>query len=108
MNKLPVLKKVREIFKTRDRWCQFSMARDSKGNITYVNSNEAVCWCIAGALWKESVDTNKAFTLYDETISYLSNKAGTSIIGLNDDVDGYERVCRVLDKAIEELETLGV
>lgn len=43
--------KIRELFSDESKWTQNSYARDKNGDATSYNDSDAVCFCLAGALF---------------------------------------------------------
>lgn len=67
-----ILKDARELLSDPTHWTKFAFARDSAGFKTKIYDSDAVCWCVMGAIMKESGDynnTNKALSLLEEVIS---------------------------------------
>lgn len=42
--------KIHELLSDRTKWTQGCAARDEKGNQAYIESKDAVCFCLVGAL----------------------------------------------------------
>lgn len=44
--------KLKKLFSSKRKWTQGELAKDSRGNFAEPLSNEAVCWCLLGAIEK--------------------------------------------------------
>lgn len=42
--------KIKELFSDSSKWTQGEYAKDAKGNMVWVDSPKAVCWCLEGAV----------------------------------------------------------
>ena len=105
---IEILTGVRDLLSDPERWTQGASARDAKGRIVDVHSEDATCFCAVGAFYRVGFPEGNSY--HDEEASRRYWKArdlvdrlvpGTkSIIGVND-LDGREAVLDLLDKAIE-------
>lgn len=69
--------KAHELLADPKHWTQGAMARDSLGQVTHSNSDNAVCWCVMGAL-------NKCYGESLEYINKIRERIGGSVALFND------------------------
>lgn len=83
------------------RWTQGAYARNQYGAITDHSAPDAVCWCVEGALLRE---TQGLVHLYNEAINYLDRLLPpyTELHTFNDRTK-HAQVLKFLDAAIEKL-----
>ena len=72
--------KVRELLSSREKWTQGESSRDSFGNPVDINSPNAVCWCLSGALYKCYRASKVAFLM-----PRVQNLFQVHVIDWNDD-----------------------
>ncbi len=65
MNAIKVLTKARELLAVPERWTKRAEARNTKRREVYWSSEDAVCWCLAGAISKISPSMRDAWRAED-------------------------------------------
>ena len=69
--------KVYELLKDRKNWTQGFMARRADGIAVGTSDDNAVCWCLIGALYKcyrvEEVEKHKILLMRELTVLSLTN-----------------------------------
>lgn len=99
MTTLELLKAARETISTPDKWTQYAIAKNTSGEIRSADESDAVCFCMLGAIWKNSRQSGSAEGELKNTIN------GRSIAGFNDDPSRtHDEVLNVFDKTIARLE----
>jgi len=75
--------KVQDILTDESRWCKEHCAYDDQGNVVEPNSEDAVCWCLFGALAKVGLwNTNEERRLTVE----IKTRFGVGVSTWNDKV----------------------
>lgn len=85
--------KIKELLNSEEKWTKKELARDADGNIVYVNSVFAVCWCLVGAtdaLYPSLPDDIKARNKLGRAICTLfpercCGEVDSNIVAFNDD-----------------------
>jgi hypothetical protein len=100
MTTLEKLKKARDILSIKSRWTFNAYARTEEGEGCWGEDPAAVKWCLLGALFKHDRDnfTGPAY------FALLRSAGGASLHHLND-IEGWQAVLGVYDRAIRELES---
>lgn len=115
MQPIDILKGTRELLSDPARWTKGQFARDKGGFVTRLTSNDAVCWCVRGAILKTYDDHGLFFldlfylstrlierALPADLVSKSKEDGKDPIVDFNDDPNTtHEDVLKVLDKAIE-------
>ena len=73
--------KVKELLKDENCWTQYKNSRDKYGEGVDPDSNDACCWCLAGAMIKvygEAMATSKEFSRLTDTAQTLFSIRGLS------------------------------
>jgi len=84
--------KAYELLSDKSRWTTRACARDINGQPLNINNNDAVSWCILGAIGR--CYPNQFNTMYKKVVSY----AGQNLSFIND-TKGYEAVIDLLKGA---------
>lgn len=95
------LKGVEDLIRDRSHWTTGRMAADAEGRPTYYLGEEAVAWCLHGAVAK--VCAKELEHVYGPAIEELIYDADGSVIWFNDKL-GHEAVLSLLRKTISRLE----
>lgn len=105
MNVLETLKAVRRRLEKPEAWTKGSNARDEDGLSRDPSSPKAVCWCLNGAIWRES--TVRGFTLLadrDRVRDALGFRMYTDVAEWNDEeYRTHAEVLARIDQAIEKV-----
>lgn len=115
---LEIIKEARSIIENEKNWTKNLMARTKDGNLVQSYSEEAVCWCMAGALHRafnkfQLYGEYKGTTIVEEFNNIIKNQNTNSngtpihlnVSAFNDDPDTtHEDVLRVFDRVIEKYE----
>ena len=105
MEVLEIFKGMNNLLSDESKWTKEYFAWDSDGDMCDPRSEEAVCWCLLGAL--HIVDPT--FSNYRSVHEYLSSKIGKGVDG-NDNIVEFNdshtflEVKALLTSIIEELE----
>ncbi len=92
------LKEVRALLTPKKNWTQGFTARDKNGRRTTVNSDNAVCWCLGGALIKICKDS-KVLSVMENKIDNSLPKGFNNYVKYNDN-RSHRSVLKLIDKAI--------
>lgn len=95
------LEQVDKLLSKPERYTSGAFARDKDGNIVPPESDEASCWCVAGAVRKVlrvDQETMRMSTLYGKVLLLLSRAAGNQSVARLNDVS-YESMRALLAKA---------
>lgn len=86
--------KVRELLATSDRWIQGDFAKDINGKSVNSLSDDAVCWCLAGAInFCVNGNNEEYWKLYD----IISMETAQNVVAFNE-THTYEEVIAMLNK----------
>lgn len=92
--------KVKELLKTKKKWCQGSFAYDKNGDIVNPRNKNAVCWCLVGAVQKcypGLKNKNQRQKIYKKIEKEIESYDTRSIPNVNDDVD-FKFIKKLIDK----------
>jgi hypothetical protein len=98
-----VLRAARERIAPPERWTTRAYARDKNGLEVEAHSDDAVCWCAAGAVAAElgvsaeAVDDPHAL---NPAITHLVEAAKPRLVSARNDKDGHASVLALYDRAI--------
>ena len=106
MKILKILKNVREKLYDTDAWIQGTYALDKKGKYIHEQSEEAVCWCLVGAIYSIcGYETSTSKSVEQELQKHLNSDEYHSPTDYNDSLNTkHSDVLDLLDTAIENLE----
>lgn len=95
------IKQVRDLLADKNKWTQDAWARDRLGDaLTNSLDENAVCWCLDGAINKCAPDWSEARAIRQYLRMFLPKRWGNrSLIRYNDNRT-HRSVIRLLDKAI--------
>lgn len=111
MGVLSKLKEVRELLTDPKHFTQNEMARNEYDEPTYPNAENAMCWCLEGAICKvygaeylNNFDGSNSLWNYlrDVLIHSFPRNHVNGVLWRYNDFRGYEAVLKLLDKAIED------
>lgn len=91
--------KVKELYSDPNRWAQGTEAKNEKGEPTYIFAEEAVAWCLAGAIDKCYYPNQKGRSLVYQKIA--TRDLGRAIVSWNDDP---KRTFEEVKALVEELD----
>jgi hypothetical protein len=90
---------VYELIEDKQHWTTGALARDKDGNWVPPESEQAVCWCVAGAAYKVTVDDNpKSYKSYQIFVNDWYEHVGPAGMTYVNDVHGHQAVLNGLDK----------
>lgn len=93
--------KIKELLTDESRWCKGHVARNKYGEKEDIESEQAVCWCLSGAIGKcyPYKDRNAiSLKIRDAIVKHLGYVLGT--IAFNDDKKTtFEDVRKVIELA---------
>ena len=105
MSVLEYLQAVRERLAVPERWTQGEYARDEMGMATGSCCYDAQCWCLLGAVFRESESLDADSNADSEALDLLQEAVGSKGKGLAEwqDAPGrtHAEVLAVIDAAIE-------
>ena len=97
------LKRVRDRITKPENWCWHSFAQDSAGKTVRLDSEDAICWCLDGALGRECGDDGdlhySCSQLLRRAIRKVRPKDPCGLINYNDN-STHAEVLALLDHAI--------
>lgn len=100
---LKVLVAARELLSDEKRWTRYDLAHDVDGVEIGPRSENAVCWCVMGAVHKFSPGVAPGV---GGALNLVHNAVGGPIPEFNDDPETtHADVLRVLDVAIEKAQS---
>ena len=100
MTTLEILKAARELLSVPERWTKRVSARATDGKSCPIDSPNATCWCIVGALGKIT-----DYALPDECTDVLREGLPGSLVSFNDAPERtHAEVLARFDEAIARLE----
>ncbi|MGX7706345.1 DUF6197 family protein [Methylobacterium sp. Gmos1] len=113
MSAVEILREARALIADKSRWTQKAFARDNAGRYTDENSNEAICFCAAGAVLRAasrgpSSYENDAFEVLSAASYDLFRE--DSVLVVNDGLpdrdasEAHDDVLKVFDLAIRKAE----
>ena len=88
-----------ELFSVRERWTLGATARNIVGERVSVNSTEAVCWCLSGAIEYLYPECKTNFEVRDKLMKVLEGKGFRGILTNYNDFQGYEAVVELVTEA---------
>lgn len=97
MNDLEIVKKAKAQISDPQHWCKFVCARDGSGNSVGIVNNNAVSWCIVGALIKITFDSD--VTPLHKMNAYCHKKHNIGLGEFND-LHTHEEVLALFDEFI--------
>ena len=97
-----VLQRARERITRRKHWCQGVLAIDKEGSHTSYAALDAVAWCAAGAIYKETGDGSLARECEETLERILPGFDGNERIGDYNDAMSHAEVLALFDRAIGE------
>ena len=100
MNTTQYLQTVRQKISNPQHWTKGAFARDSNGMAVMELNEEAVCWCIMGAVFACD-NTNDQFVDGVYIVSQLIFTMGYPTVSSFNDSSTHEQVLSMLDAAIE-------
>ena len=110
VNDLQVLQGIRELLSDETRWTKHSAAKDENGDICNIYGDEAVCFCLGGAvcriIFELAADDNRVNALYKDCsalLCFVAKRYGFDhCVAYNDDFNTtHGEVLRLLDETIE-------
>lgn len=97
---LEILRRARERLSDPARWTQGAYARDADGFTTAMYDDDAVCWCLVGAISKETNILNLPwYGDGEKAVNFLSKQVSTLVSEFND-THTHGEVLALLDRAI--------
>ncbi len=90
--------KVKELLADPARWTQGWFARDVYGSEVDIHEQDAVCWCLIGAIYKCYEDPRDRKIAEDKVAPFAKNQGATSIQSFNDSATHAE-VMKLLEEA---------
>ncbi len=100
--------KLRELLTDKSKWTKHTLARNTKGSPVHPLSDEAVCWCLVGAMQKcYSIDSSVAAIVNNdvsvELREAIKRKYGhmyiSTVLGFNDTQETtFEQVKEILNE----------
>lgn len=111
---LNILRKVKSLLASEAQWTREHYARSAVGESRRGLSDDAVCWCLQGAIdraaWELTgmgYSSEAEFFVFEAILSHNPLHAG--IIQFNDDpITKFSDVQKVLDRAIEDVQRRSV
>lgn len=97
-----VVREVRNLLADPDRWTQGDFAQNAMGDAVPAWANEAVCWCLVGAIEKVC-DESEDVTEY-EIETALRDFSGWDPISSFNDNNPHAQVVTMLDRFLENEE----
>lgn len=103
------LRAVDNVLATKDQWCRGSFAIDASGHSVEWSSPRAVCFCLAGAIYR-AIEGQIEDPLWPEKVNETRNAIveaiegwgyGCSITNFND-MSEFDAVKRIISLAIEK------
>ena len=109
MTPLETLKAARQLITDPAKWTQGELARDAEGNVSYVGSESATCWCLMGAIFHvvradkpTAADARRSHS--DAALELLSAANRKKSVVRFNDTHTHAEVLALFDAAIAELE----
>ena len=112
-----LIQKTRTLIERKENWTKGAFARNFGGYVVESASNDAVCWCVSGALRRvfaqedaeaktdKMYEKNNVFEQLNEVIKEGTKGVFGMISAFNDDSKTtHEDVLRVFDRVIEKYE----
>lgn len=91
---------VRELLSDPNRWTKCAHARDADGKAVLWTSDEAVCFCLAGAIDRCFRDDPHGKQLAWDKVYAVVVKRGLGVTGFNDSITTtHKDILAVLDEA---------
>lgn len=102
---LELLRRVRVRLDSPERWTRGEYARNKNGRSAFVDSEEATCWCLIGALWVESNVGDIPVEIRWAAQDVLAREVGFALPFFNDEFAAtHGDVLLGLDRTIARLE----
>jgi hypothetical protein len=97
-----ILTEAKKLVRNRERWTKGAAARNKKGSVVATKSEEAVSWCINGALYKVNGSSKGAgYIIQAARELYPHSYRFSSINGVNDGVNSHTQLMTIVNRAIE-------
>lgn len=106
MTVLEGLKATRKRIANPGNWTQGVMARDSQGERCDVSSEQAYCFCLAGAA-SASIRFQHDYLRVFDALNVFAIKAGSRHVADFNDSHTHEEVLALIDRAIAQEEAKG-
>ena len=104
--KAEMLGVIRELLTPEARWTKYKLAKDADGYGTGPVEDDAVCWCLEGAIVYANGGLDSAFDEIEKALIPFLPVEHISIVAFNDaDETFHGNVIELLDTAISYLET---
>lgn len=99
MTTADTLRAARALIEQPERWTTTYLARNKQGRITGHASEDAVCWCAIGAIYKVTTDDPSPY------LDVLRRITGNDLSGFNDSrthaevLDAFDRAIEIAEKS---------